>query len=164
MFCSRSLTQMNKGAALSLSQCNLNGFSIQIDQKQDLSDVSYVFENGRMKATAKRALNTGDATDLVLAGDTPYYVILSVGGNSPTTNVAYHGTSSSQTLVCLSTLSQKYECKAPADWENVAPALPSSTTTPPTSTSAGSKTAVAALGALPVSYTHLTLPTNTVTC
>ena len=30
-------------------------------------DVSYVFENGRMKATAKRPFNTGDATDLVPA-------------------------------------------------------------------------------------------------
>ena len=115
---------MHKGVALSLSQCNLNGYSIQIDQQQDLTDVTYVFENGRMKVSAKRAFNTGDATDLVLASGTPYYVIMSIGGSNPTMNVAYHGTSATQTQVCLSTLTEKYDCMPPADWESIAPALP----------------------------------------
>ena len=119
---------MHKGVALSLSQCNLNGYNIVIDQKQDLTDVSYVFENGRMKVTAKRAFNTGDSTDLVLASGTPYYVIMAIGGNNPTMNVGYHGTSATQNLVCLSTLSQKYDCKAPSEWDNVAPSLPSTDT------------------------------------
>jgi len=117
---------MHNGVALSLSQCNLHGYSITIDQKQDLTDVTYTFENGRMKASAKRAFNTGDATDLVLASGTPYYVIMALGGNNPTMNVGYHGSSATQNLVCLSTLSEKYECKAPSEWDNVAPTIPQS--------------------------------------
>jgi len=128
---------MHNGVALSLSQCNLNGWTIAIDQKQDLTDVSYVFENGRMKASAKRAFNTGDATDLVLATGTPYYVIMAIGGNNPMMNVDYHGTSSQQNLVCLSTLTQKFECKAPAEWANVAPSLPDADASTSTAASMG---------------------------
>jgi len=120
---------MNNGVALSLSQCNLflqsgDPRRIVIDQQQDLTDVSYTFENGRMKAMAKRPLNTGDATDLVLEADKAYYVILSIGGEAPTMNVWYHGVSSTNTLVCLATLGQNIECKAPAEWDNVPPAMP----------------------------------------
>jgi len=115
---------MHNGVALSLSQCNLNGHSIVIDQKQDLTDVTYTFENGRMKVSAKRAFNTGDATDLVLATGTPYYVIMAIGGISPTINVGYHGSSATQNLVCLSTLEEKYECKESAEWADEAPMLP----------------------------------------
>lgn len=36
---------------------------------QDLTSYSLTFEGGRMKASAKRALNTGDSTDYVLSAD-----------------------------------------------------------------------------------------------
>ena len=42
--------------------------------------------------------------------DTPYYILLTVGQTMGTTSaiqVGYHGSASTQTLVCLSTLSQK---------------------------------------------------------
>lgn len=42
---------------------------------QDLTDVTYTFENGRMKASAKRAFNTGDATDLALCCDSHVFPV-----------------------------------------------------------------------------------------
>jgi len=74
-----------------------------------------------MMASAKRALNTGDPTDLVLEADKPYFIIMSIGGVDPTMDVWYHGSSTTQTLVCLATLTELYGCKAPAQWENVLP-------------------------------------------
>ncbi|CAK9043654.1 unnamed protein product [Durusdinium trenchii] len=63
-----------------------------------------------MKVSAHRAFDTGDDTDYVLSQDTPYYILLTVGQTMGTTSaiqVGYHGSASTQTLVCLSTLSQK---------------------------------------------------------
>ena len=122
-----NLTVMNAGTAISLSQCNLLGYSIRIDKKQDLTEVTYDISNGRMKVDAHRKLNTGDCTDLVLAADTPYYVIMAMGAANDLT-VGRHGSSATHNMVCLSTLTESYECKPPADWENVAPTLPASGT------------------------------------
>lgn len=100
---------------VSLSQCNLHASSppITIDDKQDFSEYSLTFENGRMKVSAHRAFNTGDPTDYVLDMDTQYYVLLTVGQSI---KVGYHGNSRTQTLVCVSTLSTKGECKLASDW------------------------------------------------
>ena len=80
-----------------------------------------------MKASAKRAFNTGDATDYVLSANTPYYILITVGsaaGNGPAYQVGYHGSSATQTLVCESTLTMKGACKAPSEWSG-APSLAS---------------------------------------
>ncbi|CAK9043652.1 unnamed protein product [Durusdinium trenchii] len=72
-----------------------------------------------MKVSAHRAFDTGDDTDYVLSQDTPYYILLTVGQTMGTTSaiqVGYHGSASTQTLVCLSTLSQKGECKLASEW------------------------------------------------
>ena len=126
MFCAMNLTVMNSGTAVSLSQCNLLGYSISIDKKQDLTEVTYDISNGRMKVEAHRKLNTGDCTDLILAADTPYYVIMAMGKANDLT-VGRHGPSSTHNMVCLSTLEEKFECKPPDEWENKAPTIPSST-------------------------------------
>lgn len=49
-------------------------------------------------------------TAMVCWKDTPYYILLTVGqtmGETSAIQVGYHGSASTQTLVCLSTLSQK---------------------------------------------------------
>ena len=79
LFCALNLTEKNNGVARSFAQGNLLGYGIMLDQQQDVANVSYVFENGRMKASAYRALNTGDDTDIVLNLYQPYYVIIAVG-------------------------------------------------------------------------------------
>ena len=38
--------------------------------------MTYTFENGRMKVSAKRAFNTGDATDLALCYDETIFEFL----------------------------------------------------------------------------------------
>eukprot|EP00913_Durusdinium_trenchii_P007577 g7120.t1 len=48
-----------------------------------------------------------------LGNDTQYYVLLTVGQSI---KVGYHGNSRTQTLVCVSTLSTKGECKLASDW------------------------------------------------
>ena len=115
MFCAMGLTKKTSaGTPVSLSQCNLVGHTITIDKKQDLSSYSLTFENGRMKVSAQRAFNTGDETDYVLDMDTPYYILLTVGvpvGDRAAIQVGYHGGSSTQTLVCTSTLREKGECR-----------------------------------------------------
>ncbi|CAK9003212.1 unnamed protein product, partial [Durusdinium trenchii] len=132
MFCAMHLTKnTSSNVPVSLSQCNLYSSStgqsvpkISIDQKQDLKDYSLTFENGRMKASAKRSFNTGDSTDYVLQMDKAYYILLVVGsGTSPPIQVGYHGASSSSTLICVSTLSEKGECKPPAEWDDEAPQM-----------------------------------------
>ncbi|CAL1166432.1 unnamed protein product [Cladocopium goreaui] len=94
-------------------------------EPHDLTSYSLTFEGGRMKASAKRALNTGDSTDYVLSADTPYYILMTVGsavGNRPAYQVGYHGSSATQTLVCMSTLTMKGACKPPSEWSG-APSL-----------------------------------------
>lgn len=127
MFCAKGLTKQGPvlTVPVSLSQCNGFPGSITIDEKQDLTSYSLTFEGGRMKASAKRALNTGDSTDYVLSADTPYYILMTVGsavGNRPAYQVGYHGSSATQTLVCMSTLTMKGACKPPSEWSG-APSL-----------------------------------------
>ena len=129
MFCAKGLTKQGPvlTVPVSLSQCNGFPGSITIDEKQDLTSYSLTFEGGRMKASAKRAFNTGDATDYVLSANTPYYILITVGsaaGNGPAYQVGYHGSSATQTLVCESTLTMKGACKAPSEWSG-APSLAS---------------------------------------
>jgi len=107
MFCAMGFTKKaSTGTMVSLSQCNLEGWSITIDAKQDLTDYKLKFENGRMKVDAHRALNTGDATDYVLTTDAHYYIIMTVGDKI---KVGYHGSSATQTLVCNGTLASGFE-------------------------------------------------------
>ena len=47
---------------------------------QDLQSYTLRSESGRMKVSARRPLNTGDATDLTLTLDKTYYVLLVVAG------------------------------------------------------------------------------------
>lgn len=117
MFCAMGLTKKTStGTPVSLSQCNLQGHSITIDDKQDLTNYSLTFQNGRMKVSAHRALNTGDATDYVLEKDRRYFILLTVGNVGNAIQVGYHGSSATQTLVCASTLSMKGECKEASLW------------------------------------------------
>jgi len=114
------------GKPVSLSQCNLMGHSIKIDAVQDLTQYSLTFANGKMMASAHRKLNTGDDTDLILTTDKTYYILLTVGqmvGNTPAIQVGYHGSSATQTLVCVSSLLEKGECQEHTAWSNEMPRL-----------------------------------------
>ena len=127
MFCAKGLTNQRPVLTVPESLSHCNGFpgSITIDEKQDLTSYSLTFEGGRMKA--KRAFNTGDATDYVLSENTPYYILITVGSaaaNRPAYQVGYHGNPATQTLVCESTLTMKGACKAPSEWSG-APSLAS---------------------------------------
>jgi len=128
MFCAKGLTKQGPvlTVPVSLSQCNGFPGSITIDEKQDLTSYSLTFEGGRMKASAKRALNTGDSTDYVLSEDTPYYILIAVGSadgdRRPAYQVGFHGSPATQTLVCMSTLTMMGACKPPSEWSG-APSL-----------------------------------------
>ncbi|CAE7358017.1 unnamed protein product [Symbiodinium sp. CCMP2592] len=138
LFCALSLTQSVGGLPRSIAQGNVDTHVITIDGQQDLENVSYAVENGRMKASAVRPLSTGDGTDLELVPDSLYYLIMTVGSTKCGVNqyVSYHNPSALQTHVCLMTLSATFECKPAADWPDTPPAL--STTGSSTSTSTSS--------------------------
>ncbi|CAE7773394.1 ttn-1 [Symbiodinium necroappetens] len=127
MFCAMNLTVMNGATPVSISQCNLPGYSIVIDSKQDLTEVSYDISGGRMKADFHRKLNTGDCTDLVLTADTPLYIIMAMGAKD-NLNVVAHGFSETHNVVCMGTMMETIECKPPSEWADQPPTLPESAT------------------------------------
>jgi hypothetical protein len=122
MFCAMNLTVMNGATPVNISQCNLPGYSIVIDSKQDLTEVSYDISGGRMKADFHRKLNTGDCTDLVLTADTPLYIIMAMGAKD-NLNVVAHGLSETHNVVCMGTMMQTIECKPPSEWADQPPSL-----------------------------------------
>ncbi|CAE7895356.1 unnamed protein product [Symbiodinium microadriaticum] len=142
LFCALSLTQNVGGLPRSIAQGDVDTHVITIDGQQDLENVSYTVEDGRMKASAVRPLITGDGTDLELVPGSLYYLIMTVGSTNcgVNQNVSYHDPSALQSHVCLMTLSTMFECKPAAEWPDMAPTL--STVSSSTSTSMPSSSTV----------------------
>jgi len=120
-FCDKGIITYGNSKATSFAQGRDSSYNVLSDDKQDLVDTSYTFNNGRMQVTAYRPLHTTDSADLKLSTSSSYYVLFVTSGSS--LDIGYHGSSVDATTVCVTNFVQKGECKAASSWQGP-PCLP----------------------------------------